>query len=141
MTWGVSLKNIAKVRVIYADTDAMGIVYHTNYIKWFEVGRAELLRTIGLVYASLAAQGFYLPLTEVNCHYLASARYDQILLVETEIDYVRRASVKFLSTIWDEMKEKVLVEGYTVHAFTNGQGKVTRFPPEIIEKLKPHSRS
>ncbi len=119
----------------------MGIVYHTNYIKWFELGRAELLREIGLVYASLSQQGYYLPLTEVNCHYLASARYDQILLVETEIDYVRRASLKFISTIWDEKKEKVLVEGHTVHAFTNGQGKVTRFPMEIIEKLKPYSRS
>ncbi len=135
------MKNIVKVRAIYADTDAMGIVYHTNYIKWFEVGRAEFLREIGLVYANLAQQGYYLPLTEVGCHYLLPARYDQILLVETEIDYVRRASLKFLSTIWDEAKEKILVEGHTVHAFTNGQGKVIRFPQEILEILSPHSRS
>ena len=135
------MHNIAKVRVIYADTDAMGIVYHTNYIKWFEFGRAELLREIGVVYANLARQGYHLPLTEVHCHYRAPARYDQLLLVETEIDYIRRASIKFLSTIWDEKKETMLVEGHTVHACTNGQGKIARIPLEVIEKIKPHSRS
>ena len=135
------MKNIAKVRVTYAETDAMAVVYHTNYIKWFEYGRAELLRAIGVVYADLAKQDFHLPLTEVHCYYLAPARYDQILLVETEIEYIRRASIKFLSTIWDEKKETIYVEGYTVHACTNGQGKVVRLPLDAVERIKPHSKA
>jgi acyl-CoA thioester hydrolase len=122
--------------VIYADTDAMGIVYHTNYIKWFEIGRAELLRSIGVVYAEVEQQGYNLPLTEAYCHYLLPAKYDQIVIVETDIEYLKRASMKFIYTIWDEDKEKILVEGYTVHACTNNLGKIVRIPSFIIKKIE-----
>jgi len=129
----LSVSNITKIRVIYADTDAMGIVYHTNYIKWFEVGRNELMRQLGLLYADLEKQGHNLPLTRVSCHYLLPARYDQVLLVETEVEYIKRASIKFNSRIWDEHKTNLLVEGYTVHACTNSEGKIRRIPQIIIE--------
>jgi acyl-CoA thioester hydrolase len=128
-------KNHVKIRVIYADTDAMGIVYHTNYIKWFEIGRTELLRSMGIVYAEMESQGYNLPLTEAYCHYLLPAKYDQIIVVETEMEYLKRASMKFNYTISDEDKEKILVEGYTVHACTNNLGKIVRIPSFIVEKL------
>jgi acyl-CoA thioester hydrolase len=128
-------KNHVEIRVIYADTDAMGIVYHTNYIKWFEIGRTELLRSMGIVYAEMESQGYNLPLTEAHCHYLLPARYDQIIIVETEMEYLKRASMKFNYTISDEDKEKILVEGYTVHACTNNLGKIVRLPSFIVEKL------
>jgi len=128
-------KNQVKIRVIYADTDAMGIVYHTNYIKWFEIGRTELLRGMGIVYAEMESQGYNLPLTEAYCHYLLPARYDQIIIVETEMEYLKRASMKFNYTISDEDKEKIFVEGYTVHACTNNLGKIVRIPSFIVEKL------
>ena len=128
-------KNHVNIRVIYADTDAMGIVYHTNYIKWFEIGRTELLRSMGIVYAEMESQGYNLPLTEAYCHYLLPARYDQIIVVETEMEYLKRASMKFNYTISDEDKEKILVEGYTVHACTNNLGKIVRIPSFIVEKL------
>lgn len=114
----------------------MGIVYHTNYIKWFEIGRTELLRAMGFVYAEWEVRGFNLPLTQVYCHYLLSARYDQILQIETEVDYVKRASVKFKYTIWDENHEKDLTEGYTVHACTNTLGKIIRLPWEMINIIE-----
>jgi acyl-CoA thioester hydrolase len=123
------------IRVIYADTDAMGIVYHTNYIKWFEIGRTELLRSVGIVYAEMEAQGYNLPLTEVYCNYLFPAKYDQIIVVETELEYLKRASMKFIYTIWDEDREKALVEGYTVHACTNDLGKIVRIPHFILERV------
>jgi acyl-CoA thioester hydrolase len=113
----------------------MGIVYHTNYIKWFEIGRTELLRNGGIVYAEMEAQGYNLPLTEVYCNYLFLARYDQVIVVETELEYIRRASMKFVYTIWDEDREKGLVEGYTVHACTNRLGKIVRIPAFILEKV------
>jgi acyl-CoA thioester hydrolase len=133
----LSTINLTKIRVIYADTDAMGIVYHTNYIKWFEIGRAELLRELGIPYAQIALGGYNLPLTEVSCHYLYPARYDQIVVIETEIVYLRRASVKFNYVIRDEKLERVLVEGESVHACINTQGKVVRIPPDILKKLIP----
>lgn len=126
------MKNITKVRVIYADTDAMGIVYHTNYIRWFEIGRTEWLRQMGFVYAEWEKKGYNLPLTQVFCHYLLSAKYDQVLLIETDVEYVKRASVKFTYTIWDEAHEKDLTEGYTVHACTNSLGKIIRLPWDMI---------
>lgn len=117
----------------------MGIVYHTNYIKWFEIGRTELLRKIGLIYAQIESQGYNLPVMEAYCHYLLPARYDQILMVETELDYLKRASMKFNYTIWDEDMKKALVEGYTVHACTNHQGKIVRIPPVIIDRISEHN--
>jgi acyl-CoA thioester hydrolase len=133
----LSTKNLTKIRVIYADTDAMGIVYHTNYIKWFEIGRAELLRELDAPYAQIESSGYNLPLTEVTCHYLYPARYDQIVVIETEIVYLRRATVKFNYVIRDEKQERVLVEGESVHACVNMQGKVVRIPPDIIDKIDP----
>ena len=115
----------------------MGIVYHTNYIKWFEIGRAELLRELGIPYSQIEAMGYNLPLTEVHCHYLYPARYDQNVLVETEIVYSRRASVKFSYLIFDEEKVKILVEGESVHACLNRQGKIVRVPADIAEKIDP----
>ena len=133
----MSKKNLTKIRVIYADTDALGIVYHTNYIKWFEVGRGELLRELGIPYSQIENMGYYLPLTEVNCHYLCPARYDQIVLIETQIIFVKRASIKFRFLIWDEKQEKTLVEGESVHACINKQGKIVRIPREITEQIDP----
>jgi len=133
----LSKKNLTKVRVIYADTDALGIVYHTNYIKWFEIGRGELLRELGIPYSQIENMGYNLPLTEVNCHYLYPARYDQIVLIETQIIFVTRASIKFRFLIWDEKQEKTLAEGESVHACINKQGKIVRIPREITEQIDP----
>lgn len=129
-------KREVKIRVTYADTDAMGIVYHTNYIKWFEVGRTEFFREIGVVYADIEASGYYLPLSEAHCHYITPARYDEILVVETEIVYIRRASIKFSYTIMDENREREIAEGYTLHAFTNRNGKIIRAPEDLINRVK-----
>lgn len=126
------LSNYSKVRVIYADTDAMGIVYHTNYIRWFELGRNELMRQLGVAYSELEKFGLNLPVTKVSCHYLASAKYDQLVVVETRFDYIKRASIKFNSKIWDENQQKVLVEGYTIHACTNNEGKIRRIPQLLL---------
>jgi acyl-CoA thioester hydrolase len=117
----------------------MGIVYHTNYIKWFEIGRNELMRQLGVIYADVEKQGYNLPLTKVNCHYLLPARYDDILIVETQIDYIKRASIKFDYNIWDEHMRNILVEGYTVHACTNNEGKIRRIPQIILDPLSKYN--
>jgi len=133
----LSPNNLTKVRVIYADTDAMGIVYHTNYIKWFEIGRSEILRDLGIPYAQIERLGYSWPVTELSCRYLSPARYDELVVVETSILEVKRASIKFTYLIWDERQAKVLVEGDSVHACINKEGKIARIPPEVREKINP----
>jgi acyl-CoA thioester hydrolase len=124
-----------KIRVIYADTDAMGIVYHTNYIRWFEIGRNELFREMDIPYTEMESAGLNLPLTQVYCHYLLPAYYDNLLLIETDIDFLRRASVKFSYRIWDENRQHLLTEGFTVHACTDKNGRILRIPAKTADKI------
>lgn len=135
------VNNLTQVRVIYADTDAMGVVYHTNYIKWFEMGRNELMRQLGLPCTELGKIGLNLPLIKVSCNYLKFATYDQLLTIETEFDYIKKATVKFNSRVWDENKEKLLVEGYTIHACTNSEGKVRRIPQLLLGLIEKYNIS
>ena len=114
----------------------MGIVYHTNYIRWFEIGRTEFFRQIGVVYREVEEKGYTLPLTQVFCHYYLPARYDDLVLLQTDIAFVKRASMKFVYRIWDERHEKFLAEGYTVHACTDRSGKIVRIPSLITDKLE-----
>lgn len=132
----VAHKNLAEIRVLYADTDAMGIVYHTNYIKWFEVGRTELFRDVGITRDRLAAFGLFMPVTRAYCHYYAPAKYDELLQVETELLYVKRVSMKFRSVIREQSEGKILVEGYTVHGCTDREGRVIRLPEEVAGDVR-----
>ncbi|NLN38711.1 MAG: acyl-CoA thioesterase [Smithella sp.] len=133
------VSNLTKVRVIYADTDAMGIVYHTNYIRWFEMGRNEFMRQLGIAYSQLEGLGLNLPLTKVSCHFHAPASYDHLIVIETKFDYIKRASIRFNSKIWDEKQTKLLVEGYTIHACTNNEGKIRRIPKILIELIDKYN--
>ncbi|HOF04050.1 MAG TPA: thioesterase family protein [Syntrophales bacterium] len=127
--------NSTKIRVIYADTDAMGIVYHTNYIKWFEIGRTELFRDLGIVFSEWEGEGVSFPLTRAYCHYLQPARYDDLLWIDTEIEYLRRASIKFRSVVRNEKRSQVLAAGYTVHACLDREGRIVRIPRRMAEMI------
>lgn len=119
------------IRVIYADTDAMGIVYHTNYIKWFEMGRTELFRSMGISWSKMGLPRYFFPLTKVACHYLRPARYDDLVVVETELAEIKRASIFFTYRIYDEEKKELLVRGSSLHACTDESGSITRIPAVI----------
>jgi acyl-CoA thioester hydrolase len=82
------------------------------------------------------ASGFNLPLTKVFCHYLLPARYDDILLVETDIDYLKRASIRFRYRIRDDRRRNLLSEGYSVHACTDRDGRILRIPESITQKIR-----
>jgi acyl-CoA thioester hydrolase len=83
-------KSLAPYRVIYGDTDQMGVVYYANYLRWFEMGRTELLRQIGATYSSVEEAGFFFPVTEVSCRYLKPARFDDEITVETTLTALGR---------------------------------------------------
>jgi len=121
------------LRVRYAETDAMGIVYHTNYIIWFEVGRGEFLRQRGGDYRQFEEQGFYLPVTEVDARFVAPARYDDLVVVRTSVAELRSRSVTMYYEVVTLDTGQILVTGHTKHFCTDREGMVRRFPPELVE--------
>ncbi|BBO67826.1 thioesterase [Desulfosarcina alkanivorans] len=128
------LSHKTSYRVIYGDTDTMGIVYHANYLRWFEIGRTELFRHLGLPYSEIEARGLMLPVSEVKCKYLTPARYDDVLVINATLNTGFRAGMQFDYTITSRDGAVTHTTGYTRHAFVNGQGKVVR-PPDFIREL------
>ena len=132
--------NVTTYRVIYGDTDQMGVVYYANYLRWFEKGRSEFLRQIGLPYSRIEQQGFHFPVTEVNCRYANSARYDDDVRIETELTDLGRASLSFSYRIAREADHDLLATGATKHACIDHAGKVTRIPAMLLDALKAAAR-
>ena len=116
------------IRVRYADTDQMGIVYHSHYLEWFEAGRAELFREMGMPYTEIEKKGIVLPIIETYLRYKRPAKYDQILKIITMLKEIPKAKLKIYYNIYDENHSNLLVDGYTVHSFINSKGKPTRIP-------------
>jgi len=122
-----ALERVATARVIFGDTDAMGIVYYGNYLRWFEIGRVELLRLKGMAYRDLTHRGIHLPVTRAEVRYLTPARYDDVLVIHAGIRELKRASVSFEYRIERDDGTR-LAEGSTTHAFTDDDGRVVRVP-------------
>ncbi len=123
------------LRVRYADTDQMGFAYYGNYLRWFEIGRAEMLRSLGRSYRSIEQdERVRLPVLEAGCRYLEPARYDDAVFVETGVAELRRASVRFGYRVVRESDGRRLAEGFTEHCFMNPQDRPIR-PPAVLLRL------
>lgn len=126
-----------EIRVSYADTDQMGVVYYANYLIYFERGRTELLRNRGFNYRDLEKEEkIFLPVAEVFCEYRSFARYDDLLKIRTRIKEMKRASLVFHYEIFrlpgfHENESKPLVIGETKHAFINTSGKPVEIPKQL----------
>ena len=120
------VEHITSIRVIYADTDAMGVVYHTNYIKWFEVGRSELLRSIGYPYSRMEEEGVLLPVAECSCKFRAPAVYDDLLDITARIIEMKAATVTLEYEIRRQNSGELLATGWTKHAVTDPSFKPVR---------------
>jgi acyl-CoA thioester hydrolase len=119
------------VRVRYAETDKMGVVYHANFFVWFEVGRCELLRVSGSSYRDLEASGIMLPVIEAHCEYRSPARYDDELQVTTRGELLSPARVEFTYEIRRVSDRTVNALGRTVHASIDSAGKPCRLPDAV----------
>ena len=119
-------------RVIYGDTDNMGQAYYGNYFRWFEIGRSEMFRSLGLPYKAVEDNGIFLPVAESHCKYETPAKYDDILVIETSLDDKFRASLKFDYKIYREDGQTLIARGYTKHPCVNREGKVVR-PPKFLK--------
>lgn len=124
-------------RVIYGDTDAMGVVYHSNYLNFFERSRGDLIRARGVSYRDVEGDGFALPVTQAYAHYLMPARYDDLLTIKVTVARLKRASVRFEYEILRQGEEHLgpLVTGYTLHACTDSQGRIVRLPEIVLRSL------
>jgi acyl-CoA thioester hydrolase len=115
-------------RVRYAETDAMGVVYYANYFVWFELGRTEWIRAHGVTYRQFEDQGILLPAVHASCDYKASARYDDLVRIETTVTTLTRARVGFAYRVLrvEPGPPTLLVEGRTDHAFLSREGRLVR---------------
>lgn len=127
------------VRVTYADTDKMGVIYYANYFKYFEQGRVELLRSLGVRYRDLEVQRkLFIPVVETGCRYLAASRYDDLLAVRTCISELGKASVIFDYLILDEEQgRRKVADGFTRHALVNDLWRAVRVPEDLRRLLEP----
>jgi len=125
----------AKLRVLYADTDAMGVVYHGNYFRYFEASRGEFLRSRGTSYRAMEAQGTFIPMVDVQCRYHSPAKYDDVLVIKATVDEVRGASFAFVYEVRREGESALVATGRTVHACINGDGRPVRLTPAMVELL------
>ena len=126
-------------RVLYGDTDAAGVVYYANYLRFFERGRTEYMREMVLTYRDIENQGLILPVLESYSRYKAPAAYDDLLVIETSLVELKNVSCRFNYRIYrndNDNSRTLLAKGYTVHASVNRNGKLTRFPANLIEKLE-----
>ena len=129
------LKNQTTYRVIYGDTDQMGVTYYANYLRWFEMGRTELMRQAGMPYNVVENDGLYFPVIEVHCRYRSPARFDDVVSVETTIGEVERAAVRFDYILHRQEDSHLLASGWTRHACVNSSGRPTRFPAKYSTLL------
>lgn len=125
----------ARTRVIYGDTDQMGVVYYANYFRYFELSRSEFFRSLGGSYVELEKQGFGLPVVEANARYRSPAKYDDVILIEVKLAELKRASMRFEYVVRREANRDELVSGHTVHACIGPGGKPTGLPPEVMRLL------
>lgn len=127
----------ARLRVIYGDTDQMGVVYYANYFRYFEYARGEWFRERGGDYRTLEAEGTLLPAVEATCSYKSPAKYDDLLVIETDVTELRRASLVFTYRVRREGDDRLICEGRTIHACINRDGKPTRIPDSVARIFEP----
>jgi acyl-CoA thioester hydrolase len=127
----VSAPAISRVRVRYAETDQMGVVYYANYFVWFEVGRTDLLRASGWNYREMEAEGLGLPVIEAHCAYRESAKYDDEIEVRTTAELLSPVRVKFSYEVVRTADAATLATGSTVHATIDRNGRPCRLPERV----------
>jgi acyl-CoA thioester hydrolase len=123
------------VRVRYAETDQMGVVYYANYLVWFEVGRTEWLRDAGSTYRAMEAEGWALPVISAHCDYRLGARYDDELEIRTRARLASPARLAFDYDVVRRADAAVVATGYTVHATIDRGGRPVRLPARVKELL------
>jgi acyl-CoA thioester hydrolase len=131
-----SLYHDATVRVRYAETDQMGVVYHANYLVWMEVGRVELMRSLGVEYKQMEmVDDCHLVVVDAHCRYHQSARYDEVLRIHTWIAKAHSRVIHFAYEIWRDADEQLLATGDTKHVICGKDGRPKLLPEKYRQLL------
>jgi acyl-CoA thioester hydrolase len=133
------IESRTQVTVRYAETDMMGVVYHGNYLPWFEVGRTNLLKELGLPYRRLEEEGFRLPVLEVSARYLRPAVYDDTVTIVTRL--LEKPLLRIRLEYEVNRGEELLATGHTVHAFIDREGRPVRPPASVVAVFTAAFRS
>ena len=129
--------NETRLRVRYAETDQMGVVYHSNHFIWFEVGRVELLRQMGFSYRDMESEdNRFIAVVEATCRYRAPARYDEEVLVRTQLKSARDSMVHFGYELVRLSDGALLAEGETTHIVTDAQMKIAVLPDKYLNAFR-----
>jgi acyl-CoA thioester hydrolase len=128
--------SISEFRVRYSETDQMGVVYHTNYLVWCEIGRTDFLRRSGSTYADLERQGVLLAVSEASIRYHAAARYDNLIRVETRLSGVRSRAVTFDYTVTNAESAERLASARTSLVSLDARGRPVKLPDELRRRLE-----
>ena len=126
-------------RVLYADTDQMGITYYANYFKWFEAARTEYFRALGFPYTECEKKGIYLPVAESHANYLAPSTYDDDIIVRTSVSEIGNSTLRFEYQVMRAKTHIPVATGYTLHVFVTKAMKPCRVPEEIRKVVKEHT--
>jgi len=125
------------IRVRYAETDQMGVVYHANHFIWFEVGRVELLRQLGFSYRDMEENdGCFIAVVDARCRYKAPARYDDEIIVRTHIKNIRESLIHFGYELLRANDGTLLAEGETTHLVTDSQMKIATIPEKYLKVFR-----
>jgi acyl-CoA thioester hydrolase len=131
------IRNVTEIRVRYADTDQMKQVYYGKFFEYFEQGRSDLLRNIGLPYPRVEEMGLYLPVIEAHAEYKKPVRYDDLIQIVTFLRERPVARVRLDYEVRREGDPEPIATGYTIHGFINGEtGRPTRAPAQFVETLE-----
>jgi len=130
------------LRVRYAETDQMGVVYYANYLVWFEIGRTDFCLQHGFAYRDMEQEaGLYIMVAEARCRYKAPARYDDEILVRTRLTAVRRRVLIFAYEVYEKLTDELIAEGETVHVITDRDGRPRSLPDRYRQLLLGKSDS
>ena len=124
------------VKVYYKDIDQMGIVYYSRYFEYFEQARTELLKSKGITVTEIEKNGITLPVILANCEYVSSAKFEDELIITSQINEMPTSRLKINYLIKINKSKNIIVKGYTIHAFVKKNGKPTRIPSMVLKKLK-----
>ncbi len=124
-----------ELRVRYADTDQGGVVYNSNYLIFFEVGRTEMMRQLGIPYAQVESEGTILPVVEAHVNYIAPARYDDLLVIESCFAEVRRVRLKIETKIYHQESGQLLATGWVWLASIDANGNLKRLPGDLRKAI------
>ncbi len=129
-------EHISEVRVRYAETDQMGVVYHANYLVWCEIGRTDFIRALGRSYADIERDGVTLAVSDAALRFLGSARYDDRVLVHTRLEELRSRGMKFAYRLVHGDTGRTLVTATTSLIALDANGRPARLPTAVVDVLR-----